>query len=281
MIILPTTLDVLRVVTDSVATVDVYVAYVDLFGTTISADAQKTAISSVATTTVCAAPAASTKRNVKSIFFRNRHASLPAGVQVEAFNGTTAYQIHKVTLAAGEQLNYDEDGGGWAVLDSSGRKKTRSDGLVAAAVNTLNTVVLAADVINANATANTMADVTGMSFAVVAGESYWFSFAINFTSAALTTGSRWAVNVPASPTTLSYASRYTLTAIAETVNYAAAVDIPAASNASALLTGNLAIIEGHVTPSASGVVVARFASEILSSAITAKRGSLLRWVRVL
>ena len=33
---------------------------------------------------------------------------------------------------------------------------------------------------------------------------------------------------------------------------------------------NVAVIEGTITPSANGTVIARFASEVLSSAITAK-----------
>lgn len=42
---------------------------------------------------------------------------------------------------------------------------------------------LAADVVNNNGVANTMQDVTGLSFPVLAGQTYWFRFAINYTAA--------------------------------------------------------------------------------------------------
>jgi hypothetical protein len=64
-----------------------------------------------------------------------------------------------------------------------------------------------------------------------------------------------------------------------------AYDLPAAANATSLigtaLAGNLARIDGFITPSADGTVVARFASEISGSAITARAGTLLQWVRTL
>ena len=80
---------------------------------------------------------------------------------------------------------------------------------------------------------------------------------------------------------LSYGSWYTLTATSETINYNTAYDLPAASNASALLAGNMAVIEGIIKPSAGGTVIARFASEIAGSAVTAKAGALLQWMRTL
>jgi hypothetical protein len=279
MILLTSATDVLRIVTTSTATVDVYAAYVDLVTATVTPGSQKTAVSTATTTTVVSAPG-SGSRNIKSLFVRNRHASTSVNVTVEVFNGTTAYQVNFVTLAASEALHYDEDGGGWSVRDTTGRIKSNF-AATAAAVNTLNTVVLAADVINNNAVANTMQDVTALSFAVTAGETYWFKFTIPYTAAATTTGSRWAVSGPASPTLLHYTSTYTLTATTQTVNYATAYDIPAASNATSLTAGNVARIEGHVRPSAGGTVIARFASEVLSSAITAKAGALLQWMRVL
>jgi len=134
-------------------------------------------------------------------------------------------------------------------------------------------------VTNNNGVANTIADVTGLSFTVTSGEKYWFMFTIAYTAAATTTGSRWAINGPAAPTLINYRSTYTLTATTETVNYANAYDIPAASNATSLTAGNVAVVEGIIVPSANGTVIARFASEVLSSAIVAKAGSNLLWMR--
>ena len=138
----------------------------------------------------------------------------------------------------------------------------------------VNVVELTADVTNANATANTLADVTGLSFPVVAGQRYAFSFYIAFTAAATTTGSRWSINGPAT-SLLAYHSRYSLTTTTETVNHGLSIyNSPAAANLSSAATaGNVAVIEGLLIPTANGTVIARFASEVASSAIVAKAGS--------
>ena len=142
--------------------------------------------------------------------------------------------------------------------------------------------VLASDVVNNNATANTIADVTALSFPVISGLRDYFKFSISYTAAATTTGSRWCLNGPTT-TALRYRSEYTLTASTRTLNEAqTAYNLPAASNAtSGAILSNLAVIEGFITPSANGIVIARFASAILSSAITAKAGSFVQFKRVL
>lgn len=133
-------------------------------------------------------------------------------------------------------------------------------------------VWLPGDVVNNNAVANTIADVTGLSFQVVAGSKYSFKFFIVYSSAATTTGSRWSINGPAT-TFVNYRSQYPTSATAITNNAAlAGYNLPAASNASSLTTNNIAIIEGIIQPSANGTVIARFASEITASAITAIGG---------
>lgn len=139
-------------------------------------------------------------------------------------------------------------------------------------------VLLGSDVTNNNASANTIADVTGLSFAVVSGNTYSFKFVVNYTSAVTTTGSRWSVNGPTT-TFLSYRSNYALTTTTETPNNGlTAYDLPAASNASSAATGgNIAVVEGIIKPSANGTVICRFASEVSSSAIVAKAGSYVEW----
>lgn len=281
MTILASTSDLLRIVTSAAVTVDVHASWVDHDGTTATPGRTNTPISTQTTTTVVAAPASSTYRKVKVLTVRNRHASTAVTITVIHTDGTNAMELIRVTLSAGETLHYHESAGFW-VADSAGRQKNNdSAGGALAAVNALNLVVLSGDVTNNNATLNTIADVTGLSFPVTANETYWFLFSIAYTSAATTTGSRWSINGPASPTLLHYTSDYTLTATTTTFNSATAYDIPAASNASSLTAGNIARIEGFIRPSANGTVIARFASEIANSAIVAKAGSLLQWVRTL
>lgn len=146
----------------------------------------------------------------------------------------------------------------------------------------LTVVTLPADVTNANGVANTMADVSGLFFPVVGGEIYWFRFVILYTAAATTTGARFSINGPASPTMLAYASRVGLTSSTSVDTFATAYDAPAAAGATSPATaGNVATIEGFIQPSVSGSVVARFASEVAGSAIVAKTGSILQWRRTL
>lgn len=129
--------------------------------------------------------------------------------------------------------------------------------------------VLAASVTNNNAVANTIADVTGLSFPVSNGKRYGFRFQIVYTSAVATTGSRWSINGPTA--TAHYRSEYSLSATSRTFNEGRTTyDSPAASNASSATTGsNMAVIEGVISPTADGNVIARFASEVAASAIVA------------
>lgn len=281
MILLASTADLLRIVTSAAVTVDVHASWVDLNGSTVTPGRTNTAISTATTTTVVASPGSSTYRTVKSLTVRNRHATTAQNVTINHTDGTTSVELIKVTLDAGECLHYHEAAGFW-ISDTFGRVKTNtSENGSGAAVNALNLVVLASDVVNNNAVANTIANVTGLSFSVTAGETYHFEFFIPYTSAATTTGSRWSISGPGSPTMLNYTSQYTITATTLTSNYATAYDIPAASNASSLTAGNIAWLAGIIKPSANGTVIARFASEIANSAITAKAGALLKWYRTL
>lgn len=283
MLLLASTSDKLQLITSAAITVDVHASYVDMNGATITPGRKNTAISTAATSDIVASPAANTYRTVKTMSARNRHATTAVDVTVVHTDGTNAMEVCKVTLPAGYSLHYHEGAGFWVGDTRGAAVQTNQTGGVQAAVNALNIVVLASDVTNNNATANTIADVTGLSFAVTAGQTYAFRFIIGFTSAATTTGSRWSINGPGSPTRLSYRSQYALTSTSETVNNGlAAYDLPAAANASGASTGsNVAIIEGIITPSANGTVIARFASEISSSAIVAKAGSMIEWYRTL
>jgi hypothetical protein len=141
---------------------------------------------------------------------------------------------------------------------------------------------LTSDTVNNNATANTLADLPNLAFWMEASRTYEFQIKCAYSAAATTTGSRWTVNGPASPTLITYRSHNTLTATTETFNYGGAYQLPAASNASSLTTGNLAVIEGVVRNGATaGLLQAQFASEVSSSAITAlAAGSIIEWREV-
>lgn len=226
---------------------------------------------------VVPAPASSTQRVCDFLSVYNSD-TVAQTVTIRFSDNGTLYTLWQGSLGVGERVEYQE-GRGFRCFNNTGAEKT-VNALGAGVSNALNVVVLGSDVVNNNAVANTIADVTGLSFAVTAGEIYWFEFTIPYTAAATTTGSRWSINGPANPTRLNYRSEYTLAAGTTTVNSATAYDIPAASNATSLTDGNVATIWGIIQPSGNGTVIARFASEVTSSAITAKAGATLRWMRV-
>ncbi|MEK7625725.1 MAG: hypothetical protein AAB423_00005, partial [Patescibacteria group bacterium] len=137
-------------------------------------------------------------------------------------------------------------------------------------------VRLGSDQGNSNAVADTMEDVTGLSWNVTANTMYSFSCTIYYTSAATTTGSRWAINGPAGSGMMQ--SEYTLTSTTSTRNsMVQAYDSPGASNASSASGTNLATLNGFVLPTSNGTIIVRHASEVSGSAITAKAGSNCEW----
>lgn len=281
MLLLGSTSDLLRVVTSAAVTTDVHASWLDVDGSTVTPGRTNTLITTATTTTVVGSPTGTAKRTVKTVTIRNKHASSSVDVTVLHSDGSTIPELVKVTLLAGEQLHYDEHNG-WGVLDGLGRLKQREDSLMAPSSAAFSTVVLGADVTNNNATANTIADVTALSFAVTSGSIYWFRFVIMYTAAATTTGSRWSINGPASPTLLIYKSEYSLSTTSKTINQGlSAYDTPAASSTGSAATGsNIAVVEGFIQPSANGTVIARFASEVSSSAIVAKAGSICCYQQV-
>lgn len=136
--------------------------------------------------------------------------------------------------------------------------------------------VLASDVTNDNVVPNTIADVTGLSFPVVSGQRYNFKFVIPYTAAASTTGSRWCINGP----TFSFLQIRTITTLSGggiSATVSSDYDNPTTSSASSVVAGSLATIEGVIVATANGDVIARFASEITLSAITAKAGAYVEW----
>ena len=279
MIIL-TDADVLRITLGAVqatAPVRCVVAYRDIGASSFAPG--RAVASSNGTTPVdfLGSPASGVNRFVDSVSVYNGD-SVNQTVTVAYRSAGTDYVLTRVTLGPGERLAYGRNGE-WAAYNAAGAAKTIITGTMNAVSAGRSMVVLSSDVTNNNATLNTIQDVTGLSFPVVNGTRYWFRFCIAYTAAATTTGSRWTINGPAF-SELRYRSEYSLTATTRTMNEGlSAYGLPAASNASSAATGaNVAIVEGFITPTADGNVIGQFASEVLSSAIVAKRGSFVEWL---
>jgi len=273
MLLLTSTSDLVQLVTTSTATLDVHATWLDNTAGAITPGRTNSEIVTATTTTVVGSPAASTQRNLQTLLVRNAHASASNTVTIRHTDGTVVADVFSVTLAAGEVLQF-LDSVGFQVLASTGAVKT-SQNQGANAPGGESSAVLSADVTNNNATANTMQDVTGLSFPVTSGKKYRFRFEIQYTAAATATGSRWSISGPGG--TMRYSSQYSLTTTSATFSEGlSAHDTPAAANASSAATGsNLARIGGFYEATANGSVIARFASEVASSAIVAKAGSVV------
>lgn len=119
MLLLTSTSDIVRVVTGSaVSSILVHASYVDNASGTITPGRTNTSISTATTTTVVAAPGASTQRNVKGLYINNTSAA-SCVVTVQHYDGTTSITLMSVTLRGGESLTLD-DTGSWTHRDTNG-----------------------------------------------------------------------------------------------------------------------------------------------------------------
>jgi len=218
-------------------------------------------------------PASSTQRVIDFLSVYNKDTA-NATVTIKFDANSTEYILFKATISTGEKIEY-QDGQGFRVIANSGAIKNSINQGNNTIGTTLTAVVLGADVINNNATANTIQDVTGLSFPVTAGHTYYFHFIIFYTAAATATGSRWSINGPTA--TAVWTAEYSLGATTTTRNAnVITYDLPAGCNATSGATNrNQADIMGVIKPTADGTVIARFASEVSGSAITAKAGSVV------
>lgn len=229
---------------------------------------------------LASAPASNTQRIVDFMSVYNAD-TVNATVTIKLNANGTDFILFKTTLATGETIQYNE-GKGFYVVANSGAIKTSINQGNNTIGSSLTAVVLGSDVINNNAVANTMQEVTGLGFNVTAGNKYYFKFIIPYTAAATTTGSRWGVSSASAITLLSFTSEYTLTSTTSTRNaMVQAYDSPASSNASSVVSSNICIMEGFFIPTSNGSLMARFASEVSASAITAKAGAVCYYQQTL
>jgi hypothetical protein len=257
--LLPT--DVLQVTTSGTATVDAIAFWHD-DGNRAVVNRTRNAFTTAATKTLVAAPGNS--RTVTGIAIRNTDsASVTVTVKI-LYDGTNAVTLYSTALAGGGQLHY-EAGAGWTVTSPT-------------TIGVTFTLIAPADV--TNSAADTLADFTGLTFAVLTGRTYRFRAVCSYTADATTSGSRWTVNGPAM-TAISYSSRYPLTTTTQTLNNGlGALQLPAAASATTAATaGNIALVEGFFTPSADGTFAVQFAAE--AGTITGKAGSTLDYAWLL
>jgi hypothetical protein len=121
MLILASTSDILRVVTDTaVSTVGVHASWADNASGTVTPGRTNTAITTATTTTIVAAPASSTYRNIRTVRFSNNNTSQAVGLTIQHYDGTTSIDIASILLGPletalllenGELIHKDSQGG--------------------------------------------------------------------------------------------------------------------------------------------------------------------------
>lgn len=109
-VILDSTAKSLEVETSAAVSTDYVVSWVDNTTTTFTPGMSQGNIATATTTTVVAAPAASTQRQVKWVSLRNRSTSTAQTVSIKMDVSASEYYIATATLSPGETLHVDADG---------------------------------------------------------------------------------------------------------------------------------------------------------------------------
>lgn len=122
MILLTATTHALELQTSSSASTDWTCSYVDMDASATTPGSAQGNVSSATTTTIAAAPAASTQRQIKHISVRNK-GTVAQTVTLKKDVSSTEYTVFTATLGAGEGAEY-ADGKGWGSFDAQGRSKT-------------------------------------------------------------------------------------------------------------------------------------------------------------
>lgn len=262
--------DKIQLITSAAVPIDVNASYMDattadppvVKGST--SGRQVTAISTATTTDIVAAPAASTLRNVKDIMIRNKHATTACDVTVLRDVSATDYELFKVTLLAGETLEFVE-GVGFYVIKATAKL--------------FKNLRVSSDVINAT---TSFADITGLTWPVESGKHYNFEAHLFHIENASTTGARFGINGPTM--TAMRGSGFSVFAgsiTAATFN-APTADVTAVDTSMVAVTTSsagtpqvaLAIISGWINPSAAGTFAVRSQSEVaVAAGVTVKAGS--------
>jgi hypothetical protein len=201
-------------------------------------------------------------------------------IRIFSDDGVNTITHFKGVLNSGEKAEFSSEYG-WKVISNAGSIKHSISQGSSPVTSNKQIIILSSDVINNNAVANTIQPVTGLSFSVLANKVYWFKFTIDYTAQVNTTGSRWSITGP-SFSRLSYYSEYSLAATTKTFNEGlSAYNLPAAANTGTPTTvGATSIVEGFVTPTVNGTIQLVFASEVSSSAIVAKVGSMCEYLQL-
>lgn len=274
MIILTQTTDSIKVyLKNTVATnqMQCYAAYRDSTSSAFAPSRNVATTNNTTAVNLVAPPASAVARGVDYMSIFNADTSSNTVVVVLDLNGTQ-YELSSAILLPGEKLEYT-DVGGFVAKTADGKTKVDVSISTNALAMPLRTTVISSDVVNST---TSFADVTDLSISLKAKTLYRFSFFIRYESALTTTGSAWSINGPAF-NYLAYNSNYNLTTSVTNNANLIAYDSGTLATSTTYNTNGRAYIDGLIEPSEDGTLIARFRTEINTSAITAKAGSFVRW----
>jgi hypothetical protein len=121
---------------------------------------------------------------------------------------------------------------------------------------------------NTSTSVTTFIDVAGLTFSVSAGVDYYFRAVLHHSSAATTTGIRFAVNGPASPTALRVGGIIPISTVAANFGSVTAYDTPIFASTTGTTAAVMTIIEGLLRNLNAGTFAIRVASEVGAAAVT-------------
>lgn len=278
MIILSSTTDSLQVVLASAITTNqlrCYVAYRDTTATTITPNRAVANTNSTTPVTLLSAPATSQQKIVDYLSIYNSDTA-NAVVTVYINSSSVTYKLLETTLEVGEKIEFQE-GSGFRCLTSNGSLKIADNQGVQAISNTVNSTIISSNVAT---TAIAYANVTGLQFAMTAGETYWFKFYIPVATSTATRGFRYAVNSSATASYLSYMRMWATGAGVSAFYISKDYDSAEAASTTSVSTGSMATMEGIITASTSGNLIARFGISIAGNTITTRAGAVVFYQRI-
>ena len=278
MIILSNTTDSLQVVLASAITTNqlkCFVSYRDTTSSTITPNRAVASTNSTTPVTLLSAPSASAQKIVDYLSIYNTDTA-NATVTVYINSSSTTYKLLETVLGSGEKLEFQE-GTGFRCLTSDGSLKIGDNQGVQAVSNTVNTVSISS---NVTTTVTTYANITGLQFAMTTNETYWFKFIIYSTTSAAANGYRYAVNSTAAASYLSYIRVFPTATTTTSIYFSKDYDSSETAVGTSIAAGVIVTMEGIITASASGNLIARHASEQAGSTITSRAGSLVFYQRL-
>lgn len=278
MIILSSTTDSLQVVLASAITTNqlrCFVSYRDTTSTTITPNRAVANTNSTTAVTLLSAPSASQQKIVDYLSIYNADTA-NATVTVYINSSSTTYKLFETNLGVGEKLEFQE-GSGFRCLTSDGSLKIADNQGVQSASNAVNSTIITS---NVTTTVVAYADVTGLQFAMTAGETYWFKFYIAATTNSATRGFRYAVNSSATASYLSYMRMWAANANTNAFYISKDYDSAEAASTTSVAAGSMVTMEGIITASTSGNLIARFGASIASNTMTARAGSVVFYQRI-